>query len=220
MLQAFPGRDRAVGVWRREAAGVVELAGAAEVGAFAFEAGFGDFQRFAVGVGDEQVAGRPALVHCSLGGILGESRVQHGFAVSFQTGLQRIQRLDADHDGATDFSHIDGGCLTDAGANERRMRLLIRAGAQQGKFEVPVFAAVRQILAGPGLDQHLFRFIEPGDALLHGEAEAQVLIVVVGRAAPGSDDEPAVAEVVEKGRFARRGAPDGGTRVRRRRIRF
>ena len=82
-----------------------------------------------------------------------------------------------------------------------------------------MFAAVRQVLAGPGLDQQLFRFIKPGDALLHGEAEAQVFIVVVGRSAPGSDDEPAVAEVVEKGglhgeahRVVEREFGDGGIR--------
>ena len=53
MLQAFAGGHWSVGVWWREAAGVVEFAGAAEVGALPLEPGGGDFQRFVVAVRHE-----------------------------------------------------------------------------------------------------------------------------------------------------------------------
>ena len=62
-----------------------------------------------------------------------------------------------------------------------------------------MFAVVFQVFAGPGRHHQLFRLVQAGDAVLHGDAEADVLVVVIGRAASGAYDEPPVAEIVQQG---------------------
>ena len=168
------------------------------MGTLPLETGLGYLQGLAVTVGHKQVAGRPALIQRRLGLRLGEPRVQHGFAVPLQARLQCFEGLNANHDGPTDFSHADSRGFADAGANQRRMGLLIRTRPQQRKFYVPRCAPVRKVLGCPRLHQQLLGLIQPRDAFLHREAKTHILIVVVRGAAPQPDNQPPVAKVVQQ----------------------
>ena len=54
-------------------------------------------------------------------------------------------------------------------------------------------------LLGPGAGQHLDRLFHPVAAVVAAQAEADVLVLVVGRAAADADLEPPAAQVVEHG---------------------
>ena len=93
------------------------------------------------------------MVHGRLGLLLGKTGVKHGGAVTFQAGLQGGQGLDANHHRPADFRHLHGGGFTDAGADQRRMGLLIGTGTEQRKLNIPMLSFVAQLLARPRLDQ-------------------------------------------------------------------
>ena len=79
------------------------------------------------------------------------------------------------------------------------MRVCERARAQAGDVEAPVLAVVNHALLGPAFEHDLLDLLETLLRLLGIDLIGDVLVQVHHAAATQSDDEPALAQMIQQG---------------------
>src|SRR5437588_47276 len=110
---------------------------------------------------------------------------------------RRFERLDVHHEGLSLSRQVNARRVARGPAYHDRVRFGVGPRPQHRDLQLPEPAVMREFAAGPRLKHDRLGFIEARLRLVMVDAEALVIIDVIGAAAAEPDDEPPFRQIVE-----------------------